>query len=207
MKRKHSVCAIILIVAMVGLILSCSNNPTLENKLEETGYVSFGNAGSRSLSVMYEMEDFDDLYWTYTAKKADGYGQTGQTTSEQPVPPKANGKGIGNGTVGPFSMGDWDFNLFAYKDAEKKIKVYEGKTPSRVNIIAGDTKNVSVAVSPFGTTGVLEIKNAYFHWDSTSGGALPVINLTMDKNKSDETADKSFDITPVVNEWRYYFCS
>lgn len=200
MKRKHSVCAIIMIVAIVGLILSCSNNPTLENKLEETGYVSFGNAGSRSLSVMYEMEDFDDLYWTYTAKKADGYGQTGQTTSEQPVPPKTDGKGIGDGTVGPFSMGDWDFNLFAYKDAEKTIKVYEGKTPSRVNIIAGDTKNVSVAVSPFGTTGVLNIENAYFHWDSTSGGALPVINLTMDMDKSDETVDKSFDITPVVNE-------
>lgn len=197
MKSKHSVCAIILIVAIVGLILSCSNNPTLENKLEETGYVSFGNAGSRSLSVMYEMEDFDDLYWTYTAKKADGYGQTGQTTSEQPVPPKTDGKGIGDGTVGPFSMGDWDFNLFAYKDAEKTIKVYEGKTPSRVNIIAGDTKNVSVAVSPFGTTGVLNIENAYFHWDSTSGGALPVINLTMDMDKSDEITDQSFDITPV----------
>lgn len=200
MKRKHSVCAVIMIVAIVGIILSCSNNPTLENKLEETGYVSFGNANSRSLSVMYEMEDFDDLYWFYTATKADRYGQTGQTNGEEPVPAKANGKGIGDGTVGPFSMGDWDFNLYAYKDEGKTIKVYEGKTPSRVNIVAGDTKNISVAVSPYGTTGTLKIDKAYFNWDSTSGGDLPVIHLTMDKNKSDETTDQSFDIVPVANE-------
>lgn len=200
MKRKHSVCAIILIVAIVGIILSCSNNPTLENKLEETGYVSFGNANSRSLSVMYEMEDFDDLYWFYTATKADRYGQTGQTNGEAPVPAKANGKGIGDGTVGPFSMGDWDFNLYAYKDAGKTIKVYEGKTPSRVNIVAGDTKNISVAVSPYGTTGVLKIENAYFKWDSTSGGDLPVIHLTLDRDKSVEGFDKEYSIIPTVNE-------
>ena len=200
MKRKHSVCAIIMIVAVVGIILSCSNNPALENKLEETGYVSFGNANSRSLGVMYEMEDFDELYWTYTATKADGYGQTGQTSGEQPVPTKANGKGIGDGTVGPFSMGDWDFNLYAYKDAGKTIKLYESKTPSRVKINAGETKNISVAVSPYGTTGTLKIDNAYFNWDSTSGGDLPVIHLTLDSDKSVAGFDKEYSINPTVNE-------
>lgn len=176
MNRMKVLSILLLALVTVMLAVSCSESVEPPKAEESFAYVTFGNGGSRVLSTEYGMMSYDELVWYYTAAKTDNYGTTGETDAEEPVPTKANGMGIGNGLIGPFSQGTWQFTLNAYKiSGETKTLVYQG-TSSEITLKGGDTKAVPVSVSPQGDTGVIDLSRAYFKWanGSTATGEIYV---------------------------------
>ncbi len=124
MKRTLLTCLILMALAL-SFFVSCN----AETAVPEDGiaYVRFGE-NSRALSADATPVAYDTLYWFYTAKKDDSYGTTGQT-ADNTVVAVVNGvedgtetysgkkvpkKGL-EGTIGPFSAGDWKFTLVAFK--------------------------------------------------------------------------------------------
>lgn len=200
MKKKTLLILAVLITALACLFTSCSASVEPPKAEEEFGYVTFGNGGSRSLTTEYGIKNYDDLYWYYTAVKQDGFGLTGSTgNTETPVPAKTNGKGIGSGTVGPFSQGAWKFTLYAYEENTQttggsttttKTLVYKGESATIV-LKGGETKAVPVSVSLQGATGLVDLSRAYFQWanNSTATGNIYVtVKLT----------NANGDLTPTI---------
>ena len=194
MKRKNLLVIAVLIAAFACLFTSCSGSVE-PSKAEECGYVTFGNGSSRSLSTEYGIKSYDELYWYYTAVKKDSYGLTGQKLTQTEVPAKTeDGKGIGSGTVGPFSQGAWEFELFAYDAArtgtEADNLVYQGKSATIV-LKGGETKAVPVSVSLMGNTGILDFSGAYFKWEESGTGdvylRINIAGTADDSTSVDET--------------------
>ena len=194
MKRKSLLILAVLVTALACLFTSCSGSVE-PPRAEECGYVTFGNGSSRSLSTEYGIKSYDELYWYYTAVKKDNYGLTGQNTTQTKVPAKnTDGTGIGSGTVGPFSQGAWEFELFAY-DAEitgtsSDNLVYQGK--SAIIILKGDeTKAVPVSVSLQGDYGLINVSQAYFEWANGSD-ATGQIYVTIELASNTSTGSPYF---------------
>ena len=171
MKKKTLLILAVLITALACLFTSCSASVEPPKAEEEFGYVTFGNGGSRSLTTLYGIKNYDDLYWYYTAEKKDGFGLTGQTDGQTAVPPKTgDGKGIGSGTI-RLSQGAWEFELFAYESARTGTTsdnlVYQGKSDIIV-LKGGETKAVPISVSLQGATGLINLSRAWFEWANNS---------------------------------------
>ena len=166
MKKTFITCLALLAISLC-LFVSCSAENTAVNEMNDVAYVTFGR-DSRDFSASYLVQSYDELYWFYTAKKADNYGTTGATTGLTKAPSKGNGKGIGSGTVGPFSQGKWTFTLSAYASLngntpDESTCVYESKEII-VTLKGGETKAIPVTVSPVGETGLIKFKDAYFQY-------------------------------------------
>ena len=130
----------------------------------------------RSLTVTNENYSLDystsDLYWTYTAVKADGYFTTGQSSFDDdgnPIEAYLNTKPTtdedGNGTTewaagipsslpGKFSVGDWVFTFNAYTSADLSTdedgtlgSLYYQGVETSVSLYSGSDNTVSVAVN------------------------------------------------------------
>ena len=83
MNKRKVLSIFLLALITVALAVSCSSNiETPVTNTEELAYVTFGNGHSRELSTSYWTEDYDDLYWFYTAVKTDRYGTTGTKTEK-----------------------------------------------------------------------------------------------------------------------------
>ena len=167
MKKTFITCLALLAISLC-LFVSCSAENTAANEMNDVAYVTFGRE-SRDFSASYMVQSYDELYWFYTAEKADNYGTTGQITTLKEAPSKKNGKGIGSGTVGPFSQGKWTFTLSAYaslnedKTPKTETCVYKSEEIS-VTLTGGETKAIPVTVSPVGETGLIKFKDAYFQY-------------------------------------------
>ena len=167
MKKTFITCLALLAISLC-LFVSCSAENTAANEMNDVAYVTFGR-DSRDFSASYMVQSYDELYWFYTAEKADNYGTTGQITTLKEAPSKENGKGIGSGTVGPFSQGKWTFTLSAYaslnedKTPKTETCVYKSEEIS-VTLTGGETKAIPVTVSPVGETGLIKFKDAYFQY-------------------------------------------
>ena len=126
MKRLLSITMTVLLAAL--LMVSC--NVETGNIDDSLALITFsaGERETRSLTRTNPQLDPDDFYWTYKATKKDGTGlTTGATATEKAVVDGAKGLGT---TVGPFSYGVWEFELFGYADYENgtyKNLAYNGK--------------------------------------------------------------------------------
>ena len=88
MNKRKVLSILLLALITVTLAVSCSSNiDTPAANTEELAYVTFGNGHSRELGTSYLTEDYDNLFWFYTATKDDQYGTTGQVglTNELPT--------------------------------------------------------------------------------------------------------------------------
>lgn len=188
MKKTILKCLVLMAIS-ICLFVSCNGEQALPDEAGDVGYIRFGEDAVRgSLTAKYETESYDNLYWYYTATKNDNYGVSGQKTKETPyktkksndTPTPQKGLDLSDTTtsdttyLGPFSQGDWTFQLFAYNDLkESGTKVYESKKFD-VNLLGGENKTVSVSVDPVGDNGTVKFNNAYFKYDAaqTQSGSL-----------------------------------
>lgn len=196
MKRRKVLSILLLALITAFIAVSCSGNiEAPASSAEELSYVTFGNGHSRELGTSYWTEDYDKLYWFYTATKTDAYGTTGSEGLTDGVPTAAVSKSGDNpakglsGRVGPFSQGSWTFKLYAYAEAVDS----EGAgldTPNNYNLIyasddvsvtlkGGEVKNIPVSVTPQGDVGYVKFNNAYFEWAGASGDAIPKMKITL----------------------------
>lgn len=196
MKRRKVLSILLLALITAFIAVSCSGNiEAPASSAEELSYVTFGNGHSRELGTSYWTEDYDKLYWFYTATKTDAYGTTGSEGLTDGVPTAAVSKSGDNparglsGRVGPFSQGSWTFKLYAYAEAVNT----EGaglRTPNMYNLIyasddvsvtlkGGEVKNIPVSVTPQGDVGYVKFNNAYFEWAGASGDAIPKMKITL----------------------------
>lgn len=168
MKKTFITCLALLAISLC-LFVSCSAENTAVNEMNDVAYVTFGR-DSRDFSASYEVQSYDDLYWFYTAKKADNYGTTGATTGAAVNKDgETINKGVGTKTVGPFSQGKWTFTLSAYADLNEdktpktETCVYKSEEIS-VTLNGGETKAIPVTVLPAGDKGTIQFKDAYFQY-------------------------------------------
>lgn len=176
-KLSFILLAVMLITAM---FVSCTAE--VIDPYDGLAYVTFGGPASKDLSASYEVQSYEDLYWFYTATKADEYGKTGETGENEEIPLAGTAekpeKGLG-GKIGPFSQGKWNFVLTAYNSVDSnKTLVYKGSVDG-VMLTKSEVKSVPVSVTPQGKTGTIEFRNAFFKWNEDNGGdAKPTIKIT-----------------------------
>lgn len=189
MKRRKVLSILLLALITAFIAVSCSGNiEAPASSAEELSYVTFGNGHSRELGTSYWTEDYDYLYWFYTATKTDAYGTTGSEGLTDGVPTAAVSKSGDNpakglsGRVGPFSQGSWTFKLYAYAEAVDSEGAGLG-TPDKTNLIyasddvsvilkGGEVKNIPVSVSTQGETGTIKVEDVYFAWYSNDNAEL-----------------------------------
>lgn len=187
MKRTLFTC---LVLAAVGicLLVSCAVQNNVPGEGDGIAYIRFGR-DDRAFNADYDIQEYDNLYWFYTAQKADSYGKTGETTDEVPVTADKNesgaittvNKGL-SGTIGPFSQGDWKFTLKAYAALSTDNKpdtsklVYQNVGDITATLRGGETKSIPAEVKPAGDTGSLKFDGAYFKWQD-SGSAAPLFKI------------------------------
>ncbi len=175
---KKLSCILLAVMLITALFVSCTAE--VIDPYDGLAYVTFGGPASKDLSASYEVQSYEDLFWFYTAKKADDFGKTGETSDETPLAGTAEtpAKGLG-GKIGPFSQGVWDFDLKAYSvDDGNKTLVYMGSA-NGIKLTKSELKSVPVSVTPQGETGTIEFRNAYFRWNEDNGGSdKPTIKIT-----------------------------
>lgn len=175
---KKLSCILLAVMLITALFVSCTAE--VIDPYDGLAYVTFGGPASKDLSASYEVQSYEDLYWFYTAQKADDFGKTGELTDETPLAVENNDhvKGLG-GKIGPFSQGVWNFVLKAYNATdENKTLVYEGRA-NGITLTKSEVKSVPVSVTPQGETGTIEFRNAYFRWNEDNGGSdKPTIKIT-----------------------------
>lgn len=156
MKRKLTL--ILLSVLLVAtLFVSCN----VETNEPENGTVTLRfrtDDEKRSLTASRTSLGASQYTWYYEAKKTDA-----DTTKSPATGTKAKTKvgedGKLTNEVGPFSLGEWDFTLYAYNvesNTEDTALVYKGTVTGYM--IEEDTKTIDITVEPQkGGTGTLVI--------------------------------------------------
>lgn len=180
MKKSLLVLASIMILALCTFV-ACTAE--VSDPYDGLTYVTFGgeSPASRNLLASYEVASYDELYWSYSAKKLDNYGTSGAATNAS-IFEDSTTKGL-NKTVGPFSQGKWEFTLYAYTSGETRdenTKVYEGSVEVSIK---GQKVTVPVSVTPYGETGALKFSGAYFAWKD-NGKDAPVIEIVAKGTKT-----------------------
>lgn len=177
---KKLSCILLAVMLITAMFVSCTAE--VIDPYDGLAYVTFGGPASKDLTASYEVQSYEDLYWFYTATKADEYGKTGETGENEEIPLAGTAekpeKGLG-GKIGPFSQGKWDFVLTAYNSVgSNKTLVYKGSVDG-VKLTKSEVKSVPVSVTPQGKTGTIEFRNAFFKWnEDNGGGAKPTIKIT-----------------------------
>lgn len=176
---KKLSCILLAVMLITALFVSCTAE--VIDPYDGLAYVTFGGPASKDLSASYEVQSYEDLYWFYTAQKADDFGKTGEVTDKTPVSKDGEGPVVGlGGQVGPLSQGLWDFELFAYSSKERKegTLVYKGSVEG-IKLTSSSLTSVPVSVTPQGDSGTIEFRNAYFRWNEDNGGSdKPTIKIT-----------------------------
>lgn len=196
MKKSLLVLASIMILALCTFV-ACTAE--VSDPYDGLTYVTFGgeSSTSKNLFASYEVASYDSLYWFYTAEKKDNYGTSGAVENK---PVHEGNTGLNN-TVGPFSQGKWKFTLSAYKnkDASANTKVYEGSVEVSLK---GQKVTVPVSVTPYGETGALEFRGAYFAWknNSETSTAVPTIMIVAKGTTNGYEYDLSNSFTEIKGE-------
>lgn len=120
---------------------------------DPTVMIGFDGRVLRAKALVAELPfEPETYYWTYTAAKTDTIGlKTGETSEEKPVKLSEGSPaaGLSSSPVGPFSLGQWTFKLFAYLEAGHTTKVFEGeKTEVDVTWNSGNATEVDITVNP-----------------------------------------------------------
>lgn len=204
---KKLSCILLAVMLITAMFVSCTAE--VIDPYDGLAYVTFGGPASKDLSASYEVQSYENLYWFYTAKKADKFGMTGATSEETALAIKNNAPAKGlEGTIGPFSQGDWEFELYAYsslKNGKGDGLVYSGTT--KVKGLTGNSSEkptgIPVSVTPQGEKGTIEFRNAYFRWAGASGEGKPTIKITAEGPetyilRSDITTDDPTNKTFVL---------
>lgn len=212
---KKLSCILLAVMLITAMFVSCTAE--VIDPYDGLAYVTFGGPASKDLSASYEVQSYESLYWFYTAEKADKFGMTGATSEETALAIKNNApaKGLG-GTIGPFSQGDWEFELYAYsslKNGKGDGLVYSGTT--KVKGLTGNSSEkptgIPVSVTPQGEKGTIEFRNAYFRWNEDNGGeGKPTIEIKVHKDsaegkvvyvlRSDLTANEGVNVPLPIGE-------
>lgn len=149
MKRISRVLTVVMLTAL-SLFVSCDNSMQVSDGIASVRFASGTEDGNaRSLSRVNPVFEAENLYWMYTAKKVDN---SGLSTGEVLTPTTVGTDGKLTSSVGPFSLGDWEFTLYAYTDSIFEKLAYKGSTTAR--LVKSDSGNsVSVTVSAMKTSG------------------------------------------------------
>lgn len=196
MKKSLLVLASIMILALCTFV-ACTAE--VSDPYDGLTYVTFGgeSPASRNLLASYEVASYDSLYWFYTAEKKDNYGTSGAVAN---APVHEGNTGLNN-TVGPFSQGKWKFTLSAYTSNAVNVdnKVYEGSVEVSLK---GQKVTVPVSVTPYGETGALEFRGAYFAWknNSETSTAVPTIMIVANGTTNGYEYDLSNSFTEIKGE-------
>lgn len=196
MKKSLLVLASIMILALCTFV-ACTAE--VSDPYDGLTYVTFGgeSSTSKNLFASYEVASYDSLYWFYTAEKKDNYGTSGAVENK---PVHEGNTGLNN-TVGPFSQGKWLFTLCAYKNnaVSEDAKVYEGSVEVSLK---GQNVTVPVSVTPYGETGALEFRGAYFAWknNSETSTAVPTIMIVAKGTTNGYEYDLSNSFTEIKGE-------
>lgn len=108
---------LILLLLVISLFVSCDEK-SLAPENDVCSYITFKGENSRAL-VKYDLVKYKDIYWFYKAAKVNGGGETGAKTEWTPINISENAisTGLGSSKLGPFSVGEWKFEIKAYKTA------------------------------------------------------------------------------------------
>ncbi len=187
MKRTLFTC-LVLVAAAICLLVSCAVQNNVPGDGDGIAYIRFGR-DDRAFKADYDIQDYDNLYWFYTAEKTDSYGKVGATAEETPVTAEKDesgtitvNKGL-SGTIGPFSQGGWKFTLKAYagltednKTPDSSKLVYENDGTITATLRGGETKSIAAEVKPAGESGYLKFDDAYFKWQD-GGSEAPLFKI------------------------------
>lgn len=197
MKKSLLVLASIMILALCTFV-ACTAE--VSDPYDGLTYVTFGgeSSTSKNLFASYEVASYDSLYWFYTAEKKDNYGTSGAVENK---PVHEGNTGLNN-AVGPFSQGKWLFTLCAYKNnaVSEDTKVYEGSV--EVSLKGQKEVTVPVSVTPYGETGALEFREAYFAWKNNreTSTAVPTIMIVAKGTTNGYEYDLSNSFTEIKGE-------
>jgi len=230
MRKNFSFGIVVLMILVACLFVSCNSEVSTTAQADDGKlvYATFDNsskaikpAGS-SLTISYELDNIDDLYWVYTATKTDGAGTTGQTTGDR-VPGNAQYKGLG-GAIGPFSKGTWTFTVEGYKclgDAPSSSPsvsdlrgsgyklIYAGTAEGVVLNVTNDAQHakvidVNVYLQSTGE-GSLKVKaDSKFFWKNNGGSALTNLVLRV-YNDSTPIYSSDIELTGHASEGDVYY--
>ncbi len=149
MKRLSYILLAAMLVA--ALAVSCTAEVIDDSLVAMVRFTE--NSGARALEVSREDISVGTLYWKYDAVKVSGPA-SGAVTG------KYLGQGLSN-EAGPFSLGNWNFTLYGYKDKECKTLMYKGTGTGTVE--KGKTNAIRISVEPQMTqegTGSLHISKS-----------------------------------------------
>ena len=142
---------LIAVALCVSLITSCAP----QNEIDEVVDMKFDVSRTITRGLSASIEDFkpEDLYWKYTAVKADGTNYTtGQQTKPVWLKETTDGKGDqGTSKSLTLSVGTWQFALYGYKDSDGKQLAYQTNIPKQVTIENNSKATIVVSVSPVQT--------------------------------------------------------
>ena len=232
--KKTILLGLTLMAMLLCLFVACSPDMALPEDKDGVAYVRFGGYTARSFTADYNIQQYENLYWFYTAEKTDGYGTYGATTALAPVnATRVDGtvtevkKGL-NGTIGPFSQGDWKFTLKAYsslsstdaKAPDESTLVYINDGEINVTLRGGETKSISANVKAFGETGFLSFRTltdasveggtatetnvAFFKWaNETSSTTLPCFTIEATRLGTNELYTLTTDETITTGNVTY----
>ena len=150
--------ALAIALAFLLVLSACSESSKTPDETVEVRLAENSDAlAAKSLTATsgsYSTASSDELYWTYTAVKADSYFSTGQTSSETWVSTSTDddgnvtvSAGLPESLPGKFSVGAWIFTFNAYTSAEMSDEYlfYQGIATS-VTLSSGGENTVSVTV-------------------------------------------------------------
>ncbi len=173
-KNKAGLIVLALSVLFVFLFVSCDGEKVPQAVDTPLSFVTFNGVPVEDRSITYTHAPYSSLYWFYTATKNDGgYGIYGQTDTQTPVTVTSSNdttpaKGLDSNSIGPFSQGEWTFQLFAYEcssdsyDEKNRILIYESDEVKET-LYSGETKTITVGVKSVKQgEGTLSLKGLYF---------------------------------------------
>ena len=174
--------ALAIALAFLLVLSACSESSKTPDETVEVRLTENSDAlAAKSLTATsgsYSTASSDELYWTYTAVKADSYFSTGQTSSETWVSTSTDddgnvtvSAGLPESLPGKFSVGAWVFTFNAYTSADMNddYLFYQG-TGNSVTLSSGDENTVSVTVELYEAVKADEDGNTY--------GTLVVYGIT-----------------------------
>lgn len=194
MKMKRLSYILLAAMLVAALAVSCTAEVIDDSLVAMVRFTD--NVGSRALEVSREDVSVGELYWKYDAAKVSG-----------PASGAVTGKYLGQGLskeAGPFSLGDWNFTLYGYKDKECKTLMYKGTGTGTVE--KGKTNAIRISVEPQMTqegTGSLHISKSIqltkdgvvvkgSDGSTTYTATSVVVTRLSDGSKVNVTADDSY---------------
>lgn len=199
-QNKAGLIVLSLSVLFVFLFVSCDGEKIPQTVDAPLTFVTFEGVPSKDRSITYSHASYSSLYWFYTATKTDdGYGIYGQTETQTPVTVTTSSsdstpaKGLDSNSIGPFSQGEWTFQLFAYEcsgdsyDENSKVQIYESDEVKET-LYSGETKTVTVGVKSVEKgNGTLSLKGLYFTCAESITSVVMTLTGTDSNNKQSYT--------------------